>query len=138
MKGPLANALAVRADLRNKLRRVEEFIATYKAFDSGIGPERRRAATRRVCVPGRPAEAWERIKAVLSASDTPMTRGEIVEACAKAGYQMPGARPRDYVGIIICRHKDEVITDWGRYRLRTETAQKPEQPTDINSEQTAG
>lgn len=118
MAGPLENALAQRAALRQQLRYVEDFIATYREMESGAQPSVRRK-TLRSCVRGRPAEAWEHVHKVLAENAGGlMSREQIVSACAANGYPMPGKRPADYVGIILFRNKHAVETVGGRYRLR--------------------
>lgn len=132
----LERAILTRAALREQLRRVETFIADYQAFASGEIPSRPRRASTRICIPGRPAQAFDQMVKVLNDAVGPLSRKEIVAACAASGYQMPGKRPADYVAMLAFRNKEKVEAVEGGYRLRTETAQKQPAPTETNANET--
>ncbi|TGP24625.1 hypothetical protein EN828_10535 [Mesorhizobium sp. M2D.F.Ca.ET.185.01.1.1] len=109
----LETALARRAQLQAELRIVDKFIADYKKFKSGTG-----IPVNRVTVAGRPAEAFEHMLKVLSSADEPLSRQQIIDACLADGYQMPGLKPGDYVGVLAHRNKDKIEAIGGRYQLR--------------------
>ena len=116
MSDPLANALEMRAALKRRLIEVEAFIENYRVFANGDMPlpTKRRRAT----VSGRPAQAWQAIEAALQASERPLTRPEIVSACAAAGYEMPGENKVNYVGIILHRNPGRVVKVGKGFSLR--------------------
>jgi hypothetical protein len=124
MEQTLERAMELRFSLRKKLERVEQFIADYASFANGDMPTRSvRSPSLRVVVPGRPKEAFDQMVKVLSEAAGPMTKAQIIDACAADGYVVPGKRQADYVAILAFRNKDKIEhVGRGTYALRTETS----------------
>lgn len=141
----LGNAIARRKALMSELYRVENFIETYQSLASGgemPSPKtKRKFPSGKDDIRGRPAEAWRHIEGVLNDNvGRPMSRAEIVAGCAARGYQMPGRSPRDYVGIVLFRNKDKLLSEQpGKWQIRTSSAQIDEhQPLSAENETGSG
>jgi hypothetical protein len=134
MADAYANALKRQRELREELAEVEQFIRLYQRFSDDETPvddvddvSSTHPPVKAVDIPmpakprvirkerGRPGAIADASEEIIRSEGRSMTRGELADALAERGIDVPSKDKPRYVGTILWRHKDRFANTGNGY-----------------------